>query len=442
MRTPEPAVPHRTAASTEGPSSPTDPATVRDSATAATTGPQPTLAFIISLAMIAFTVPLGIDLYIAGMPTMAGEFAVSNAGIQLSLSAFLLAMALGQPLFGPLSDAWGRRPPLVLGMAVFIAGALLSALAPSFWLLILARFVQGIGAAATVVVMYSAIRDRAVGAAAARLLGVVVALSAIAPVVAPALGGFIVEAGGWRWSFGAMAVAAVAVVAVSLVGMEESLPREKRVRHRPRQLLAAYGDALRHREFIVPALGLALFYTVLFVVIGGAPFLLQEDYGLDASSYGLTFGGLAVIMAGAAPMAGWLTGRLGPVPTARLSGLLLLSGTVVLAAALSLSAPLWLVLSGMLLTMIGIGMVEPSLAGIAMSAVTRNVGIHSSVMGTMQYLLGAAGTPLSGAALGSGPAAWGLVLVVLAGAALLVTWLGTAPSRDREVVTPEVAVAG
>ena len=395
--------------------------------------PRPTLAFIVSLALIAFTVPLGIDLYIAGMPTMAGEFEVSNAQIQLSLSAFLLAMALGQPLFGPLSDAWGRRPPLFIGMGVFIAGALLSAVAPSLWLLVLARFLQGLGGAATVVVMYSAIRDRAVGPAAAQLLSVVVALGAIAPVLAPAIGGFIVEVGGWRWSFVGMALAALVVVGVAMAGMKESLPQDRRVRHRPRQMLAAYRDTLCHRGFIVPALGLALFYAVLFIVIGGAPFILQEHYGFDASSYGLAFGALAVIMAVAAPVAGWLNGRLGQAATARLSALLLLVGAVVLGVALFLAAPISAVLAGMLLTMIGIGMAEPSLAGIAMSAATRNVGIYSSVMGTMQYALGAAGTPLSGAALGSGPGAWGLALAVVAGAGCVVTWWGTrsAPAADR-----------
>lgn len=220
-------------------------------------------------------------------------------------------------------------------MAVFFLGALLSALAPSFWLLVLARFVQGIGGAATVVVMYSAIRDQAVGATAARLLSVVVALCAIAPVIAPALGGFIVEAGGWRWSSAAMAVAA--------------------------------------------------------------------------------------------PIAGWLNGRLGPPRTARLSAIVLLPGTVVLGAALASGASIGPVLAGMLLTTIGIGMAEPSLAGITVSAATRNVGIYSSVMGTLQDLLGAAGTPLSGAALGGCPGTWGLALVVVAGAGLVVTWLGTRP---------------
>lgn len=379
----------------------------------------PLAPFIISLALIAFIVPLAIDLYVPGMPTMSKEFSVSDGQVQMTLAVYLLAMALGQIIFGPLSDAYGRRRPLFTGLGVFFLGALLCALTPDFRLLLLFRFIQGLGGSATVVVMYSAIRDRAQGPRAAKLYSVVVALGAIAPVLGPGIGGLIVDGAGWRWSFVAMALSGLLVMLLASKGMAESLAVENRTSFPPPNVGRIYLGALSNKRFIIPALGLSLLYAMLFVVVGGSPFVLQQSYGLSPSTYGLAFSALAVSMAIAAPVAGWLSGRFGEKPIATISAAVVVVGSIGTAMSLDYDAKLWILLSALFVLLVGLGMAEPTLASMSMSAAVTNIGSHAAVLGTLQYTLSALAIPLSGAALDGSTTAWGVLLLLIAAAAFI-----------------------
>lgn len=390
------------------------------------------LSFVLSLGLLGFLVPLSIDLYVPSLPQIGPELGVGDGAMQWTLTVYLLAMAGGQLVFGPFSDAWGRRGPLLIGLAVFIAGAVLCALTQDITVMLIARFIQGVGGSATVVTMNASIRDRVQGPRAAQLYAVVIMLATIAPIIAPAAGGVIAGSAGWRWCFWAMALGAVLVTAACWRGMPESQSVGQRVPLAPMQITRNYRQTLRDRRFLTPVIGVGLMYAVLFMVIGGTPFVLQRLYGLSVVAYGVVFGVLAVCMALVAPIAGRLAARIGEAPTARSGAGLVVLGGAALAVALWLQAPPG---GRDRCPVAGHGRPRPDRTGPAQRVHGRGQEEHRHPLGSAwhrQYLLGALATPLSGLALAFGAPAWGTTMLMVATSALAMAWWGTArPAPPR-----------
>lgn len=233
------------------------------------------LKLAVGLGAVGALGPSAVDMYLSSLPEMARDYGTGFASVQLTLTFFLLAMGAGQLLFGPFVDAYGRRRPLLLGLVLFIACALGAAWAPTLPTLIGFRFVQGLGSALTLVVIMSMVRDVSQGTTATQLFALLMTVEGIAPILAPALGGVIDNAFGWRAVMLALGLLGAAVLLNSWLNLAETLPVAKR---EPLHLLAAgrtYGAIAKDRRFLLPALAVAAVFFFLFAYIGGATLVLS-----------------------------------------------------------------------------------------------------------------------------------------------------------------------
>jgi DHA1 family bicyclomycin/chloramphenicol resistance-like MFS transporter len=254
---------------------------------------------------------LGVDMYSPGFAAIARELHASPAQVQLSMTAYFVAAAGGQLVFGPASDAFGRKRPLYFGLGVFIAGSIWAGFAPSIGSLIGARFLQGLGAAATAVIPVAVISDEHRGPDATRLMTLAMLSLSVSPILAPTLGGALAEVASWRAVFGVLSVAALAAVALVVWGLPETRPASARVVVGPVGMAVIYAGLLRQRRFVVPLMVAASAQSVLLVFIAGSPFVFVTLHGVSPSVYGAIFGCDAAVLIGASQFNAALMRRLG-----------------------------------------------------------------------------------------------------------------------------------
>ncbi|GGU50798.1 Bcr/CflA family drug resistance efflux transporter [Pseudomonas laurentiana] len=388
--------------------------------------PSPPVRFAVALALIGALGPSAVDMYLASMPAIAAEFRTSYAAVQLTLTVFLLAMGAGQLLFGPLIDALGRRRPLLAGLLLFILSSLWAARAETLDVLVVARFVQGLGSALTLVVIMSMVRDVAEGARAAQLFALLMTIEGLAPVFAPALGGVVGAHYGWRMIMLVLAAVGVVVLLNASLVLKETLPANQRMALRPIACLRTYGRIAADPQFLRPALALAAVFFFLFAYIGGAAYVYQHHYGLSVEAFGSLFGATGIAILLGAITAGRLVARkgLGRLALAG-AGCMLVGSLLVLIGAVTASGLVGIV-AGMALAMFGLGVAESTLMSMAMASQTRALGSTAALLGAFQLIISSFATPLSGIMAPLGPPHWALLLAL---AAALVAVLVRASAR-------------
>lgn len=281
-----------------------------------------------------------VDMYIPGFAAIAADLRTGPGPVQLSMTSYFVALALGQVVYGPVSDGIGRRPPIFAGLALFALASAAAALAPSIQMLIAARFVQGLGAAATAVVPMAMIRDEHTGPDAAKLLALAMASLSISPILAPVLGGLVVQFTSWRLIFVVMIVVCGAAALMVAFLLPETHPPARRVSVRLAPVLITYAHLLRARRFVAPILVAAFGQAVLFVFISAAPFVFVTLHGVSPTVFGLLFALHAIALIGTSQFNAAMLRRLG---TRRL----LLIGTAALSVCSIVLAAL--LLAGMTL---------------------------------------------------------------------------------------------
>ena len=268
--------------------------------------------------------PLSTDLYLASLPGMASDFAVSPAAVQQTLSLFVIGFGSAQLVSGPLSDRYGRRPVLIGGLSVYLLSGVACALAPSLDWLVAARFAQAIGCCTAVVVARAVIRDAYSPAEGARVLANASSLLALAPILGPILGGYLQVTFGWRAAFVALASAGLLVWIGAWRSMKESNSRPNPDAMRPRSLVRTYLGVVRTPAFWAYALPGAISYAAIFVFISGTPFVLIRVLGVATQYYGYLF---------AFGVCGYLSGTL---ICRRLLGRIGISGALTLGTTIGL----------------------------------------------------------------------------------------------------------
>ncbi|MFI1497215.1 multidrug effflux MFS transporter [Streptomyces platensis] len=382
--------------------------------------------------------PFATDMYAPGFPEIVTSFGTTRAAVQLSLTACLIGLAVGQVVLGPVSDALGRRRLLLAGSGMFSVWSLVCALAPSLAVFDVARLLQGIAGSAGLVIGRAVISDRFSGARAARKLSTLSVIAMTAPVLAPVAGGLLLGAGSWRLVFVALAVSGLLLSTAVWAWVPESLPAERRRTGGLRAAIAAMGTLLRRRELIGHLLLMGCGLAALFAYISGSPFLFQSVYGLSASAYGLVFATNAVGTVVAGALFGRLAGRL------RLNSLLVIGVTLTVVSMITLMTLLvsgistlpttWACLFGLTF---GFGILLPASTTIILAVGGDAPGAASGMLGGAQFVLGATAAPLPGV-LGSTTAMSTAVVVlgfVLLSALALITlarpWQGHGEPAGR-----------
>ncbi|HYG87365.1 MAG TPA: multidrug effflux MFS transporter [Azospirillum sp.] len=356
---------------------------------------QPKPSVILLVAATA-TGPLALNIFVPSMPGLPAVFGTGHATVQLTLSLYLIGVALGQLLYGPLSDRYGRRPVLLAGLGLYVAASLACALAPSIGLLILGRVAQAVGGCAGMVIARAIVRDAWDREEAMRVLALVIAGMAVAPMVAPAIGGFLDEWFGWRASFLLLAAFGGLVWLAGIRRLPET-HRDHTPLPGPAALWAAYRALFGRRLFLGYALVVGWMTAGFFVFLAAAAYIMSATLHRPPSEYGLLFVLLSLgYMAGNATVSR-LVGRI-RLEALALAGLALsIAGPVILAGFLAAGqfSSLTLFLPTVLLCF-GNGLTIPVTMSIAVGVDLRLAGTASGLLGFVQMGLGAAASSAVG----------------------------------------------
>jgi DHA1 family bicyclomycin/chloramphenicol resistance-like MFS transporter len=379
---------------------------------------------IVVLGALVALGPLTIDMYLPALPKMADDLSVSSSVAQLTLTGTLAGLALGQLIVGPLSDSLGRRGPLMAGIVLHMLASLLCLFAPNIVVLGVARGLQGIGAAAAMVVAIAVVGDLFAESAAATVLSRLTLVLGVAPVVAPSLGAAVLLKASWYWVFAALVVLAGALLLLAALALPETLPAAHRRPLKVRSIAATYLELLRDVRFVILVLVGALAMSGLFAYIAGASFVLQGHYGLDQQAFALVFGAGAVALIGATQFNVVLLRRFAPqtivlwaLVAAALAGVVFVGLSYEHIGGLpGFVVPVWAILAAM-------GLVIPNAPAVALSRHPDAAGTAAALLGAAQFGLGAAVAPLVGV-LGNNEIA--LALVMTAGTVIALLLL--APS--------------
>lgn len=363
--------------------------------------PPNRVRLVIVLGLLIALGPLTIDMYLPALPSISADLLATSTAVQLTLTGSLIGLGAGQLLIGPISDAIGRRRPLIAGVALHILASVLCVFAPNVAVLGALRVLQGVGAAAAVVIVTAMVRDVATGDAAAALLSRLMLVLGAAPVLAPTLGSQVLRFTQWRGIFVTLAALGVVLLVMALLALRETLPESQRRSGGVRGTLQAYRSLLHDRVFVGLVLVAGLSMGALFCYVAGSPFVYQEQFGLSEQQFGLAFGAGSVALIGATQLNAVLLRRYRSgqiLPVAVLAGSV--SSVVLLGVALAgfgdgtagliaLMVPMWGVLAAA-------GLAFPNAPALALSRHGDNAGAAAAMLGAVQFGLGAITPPLVG----------------------------------------------
>ncbi|MFG3493859.1 Bcr/CflA family multidrug efflux MFS transporter [Streptomyces sp. NPDC047928] len=346
--------------------------------------------------------PLSMDMYLPALPEVTRSLSAPAATVQLTLTACLAGMALGQLVVGPMSDRWGRRRPLLIGMVVYVAATAVCALAPSAELLIAFRLLQGLAGAAGIVISRAVVRDLYDGVEMARFFSTLMLISGVAPVIAPLIGGQVLRVTDWRGVFHVLTVVGLLLTVVVWRWLRETLPPERRHSGGVGEALRTMRGLLADRVFTGYTLTGGLAFAALFAYISASPFVVQEIYGASPQTFSLLFGlnsvGLVAV--------GQINGKLlvGRVSLDKVLGLGLAVITLAAVALLLMTSGVFggvglvPVAAGLFVLMSAMGLTLPNTNALALMRTPHAAGSASALLGTSSFLVGAVASPLVGIA--------------------------------------------
>ncbi|WP_146060253.1 multidrug effflux MFS transporter [Amycolatopsis sp. CA-128772] len=378
---------------------------------------------MIALGALSAIGPFSIALYLPALPSLTADLGTDAARAELTVTACMVGLAVGQLLVGPLSDRVGRRRPLLTGMLLYAIISLACAFAGSLPLLVVLRFAQGAFGGAGIVIARSIVRDLYDTAGAARVFSLLAVISSVAPVVAPLAGGGLLLVTGWQGVFVVLCLLGFALLAGSAATLPESLPPAARGQAphplSARGLAALFGD----RRFLTHAAVLTLSSAMLYCYISMSPFVLQHHFGLSAQQYSFAFATMAGGMVAAASIASILVRRKGARSALLLGSAIATAGAVLLLVVTVREAPAWLFLIVLFPTVSSVSMIVPGATAMALTNQGSNAGAASGVLGLLQFGSGLLAPLLSAA--GSITTAMVVGMACCATAATLVTVFGT-----------------
>ncbi|MBW5421721.1 Bcr/CflA family efflux MFS transporter [Streptomyces sp. BG9H] len=346
--------------------------------------------------------PLSMDMYLPALPEVTDALSAPAATVQLTLTACLLGMALGQLVVGPMSDKWGRRRPLLIGLLVYVLATATCAFAPTAELLIGFRLLQGLAGAAGIVIARAVVRDLYDGVEMARFFSTLMLISGVAPVVAPLIGGQVLRFTDWRGIFGVLTGVGIALTLLVWRRLPETLAPEKRHGGGTLEALRTMRSLLADRVFTGYMITGGFAFAALFAYISASPFVIQEIYGASPQTFSLLFGVNSVgliavgqingkILVGRVSLNKVLASGLTAIAVAATALLLMTAGVFGDVGLLPVAAGLFVLMSAM-------GLAMPNTQSLALTRTPHAAGSASALLGTSSFLIGAIASPLVGIA--------------------------------------------
>jgi DHA1 family bicyclomycin/chloramphenicol resistance-like MFS transporter len=346
---------------------------------------------IVILGALTAFAPLSIDMYLPGLPTLERAFAAPAASVQLTVSAFLVGIAIGQAFYGPLSDRFGRKAPLYAGLALYIAASMACAHAPNVEAMIALRFLQATGGCAGIVIARAIVRDVVDGADAARAFSTLILVMGVAPILAPLLGGYVLRWFGWQAIFWALALFGLGCLVAVAVRVPETRPPERRTAGGVVSALIVYARILADRRFLGYSLTSGLALAGMFVYITTSPHLFIDVFGLSTHAYGSLFGTNAAGFIAVSQLNRLLLRRFSMYRVLAWGVRLNLAAAVVLLlVAVGGFDGLAAILVPLFVAIASLGILMPNAVAAALSGQAVHAGSASALIGTTQFVLGAA----------------------------------------------------
>ena len=351
---------------------------------------------VLVLGALSAVGPFSVDMYLPGFPSIASDFGADIAQVTLSLTSYFIGISLGQLVFGPIIDRYGRRKPLLLGLIIYIVASAGCALAPSVAVLVGLRFFLALGACVGMTGSRAIVRDLFSGSEIARMLSMLVMVFGVAPIVAPTIGGIVVASLGWRYIFVILAcIAALVFIAVRRF-LPESKGPDPSVSLRPKSVVLEYREVFKNQDFLVYTFSSAAAFGGFFSYISDSPFVYMKLLDFSETQFGWIYGANALGFIGASQFnrmllkgysSEWLlkaavVGKLG-------FSFLLLTGTI-----MGFLGPVGIIIV-MFCYLFCLGFVGPNAMALGLQPFTRNAGIAAALMGSLQMVAGASASALS-----------------------------------------------
>lgn len=373
--------------------------------------PLPTVWLVLLLGSLSAFGPLSMDMYLPGLPIVADDLNASTSLVQLSLTACLIGLGAGQLIFGPLSDIYGRRKPLVITLIVYAIASVLCAFSPNIWIFVALRFVQGMTGAAGIVIARACARDLYVGNELTKFMAMLSIVSGAAPILAPIVGGVVLNYASWQAVFFLLGVIGLLMFLSTACFLPDTLPVEERAESGILAVVKTFSGLLKDKWFVGIALTQGLIMSSMFAYIAGSPFVLQNMYGVTAQQFSLFFALNGVGIITAAQLTGRLSGRIHEVKFLRAGVLMSFTASILLLLTVWNEWPLAVIATALFFMVSSVGLVSPAAFSLAMQSQGKSAGSAAAFLGLMPFVGGATVSPLVG--LAGDSSAWPLSIVVL-----------------------------
>ena len=374
---------------------------------------KPTNKLWLALMLGSFAAigPLSLDMYLPGLPALENDFESTASLAQLSLTACLLGLALGQIILGPLSDSKGRRIPLIISLSVYSVSSLLCAFAPSIEMLLLFRFIQGSAGAGGIVISRAIVRDLFSGTDLTKFFSMLMLVNGAAPILAPVFGGQLLQFTSWRGVFVVICVLSVLMVVAAFWGIQETLSPELRSVGGITNTIRTFRDLLKNRVFMGYAFSQGFVTAAMFAYISGSPFVLQNIYEISPQTFSMIFAmnGLGIILA--SQVTGRLAGKVKEEKLLQIGLCLALFGGILLLISIMLDVGIIGILLALFLSVSSVGIVGTTSFALAMQDQEKTAGSASALIGLLPFVLGSLMAPLVGIGGGDSPLPMGIVMV-------------------------------
>jgi MFS transporter, DHA1 family, multidrug resistance protein len=351
---------------------------------------------VVLLGALSAFGPLSMDMYLPGLPSMARDLSAPAWAAQLTITTSMLGLAGGQLVAGPISDALGRRRPLLAGLAAYMATSLLCAMAPTIWLLLVFRLIQGIAGAAGIVIARAIVRDLHEGVAAARYFALLMLVGGLAPILAPLIGGELLHVTDWRGIFVVLAGIGAVLLLAAWAMLGETLPVAMRHGGGLGATVRVFGGLLRDKPYMGYTLSAGLTFAAMATYISGSPFVLQDIHGVSPQLFSVAFALNAVGIMIASQTSRALVGRYGPRALLGAGVRIAVAGGLGVLVSVLAGLGLAGLLPSLFVMVSSVGVVLPNAAALALADHPRTAGSASALLGLTQFATGALAAPLAG----------------------------------------------